>query len=419
MLAAALFQSPAQRASALVDAGIELSNRGRFSEAGEKFVQAIALDPKLAEAHHLLGLVRQNDGRHEAALQSFRTAIKLNPRFGAAQSRICELETNAARTREAGYDAALADCRRAAALDPKDAEPRLHSGWNLAQMGNHTAAVTEYRAAMKLDPASPNAKFELAMAHIALQEFDQAIPLLKETASAEPSNTNARFQLGSALVKKGDCEGAMPWLETATESSQKYYLLSGCLKKLNRAAEAAAAMEKVKELREGSDARMQAKFLAALAHKSLQAGALEEAIGHYRSALALGKDSSLAVDLAVALLRKGEPKEVIELLKAEPAPLARYQVALAHAALGQPAEARSTLELVLRERPRFVEAWYQMGQALLALGQFDTSESALRTAVQLRPDEAALRLAWAEALDKLGRKPDAAEQRQLAAKLPK
>ena len=35
-----------------------------------------------------------------------------------------------------------------------------------------------------------------------------------------------------------------------------------------------------------------------------------------------------------------------------------------------------------------------------------------------RPDESAIRLAWAEALQKLGKAQDAREQRQLAAKLP-
>ena len=49
--AAALAQSPAQQASKLVDIGVELSNRGRFHEAADKFVQALALDPDLAEAH--------------------------------------------------------------------------------------------------------------------------------------------------------------------------------------------------------------------------------------------------------------------------------------------------------------------------------------------------------------------------------
>ena len=36
LLAAALLQSPAQQASALVDAGVQLANLGRFNDRGER-----------------------------------------------------------------------------------------------------------------------------------------------------------------------------------------------------------------------------------------------------------------------------------------------------------------------------------------------------------------------------------------------
>jgi len=418
ILIAALFQSPPERASALVDAGVELSNRGRFQESAEKFVQALALDPNLAEAHYLLGLVRQQDGRAEAALQSFRAALKINPRYAAAQTRVCELDTTMARARETGYDKAVASCRRAIQLAPNDPEPHFHSGWTQAKLGNHAAAVQEYQTVLRLDAKFARVRFELAMAHIDAQEWDRAIPLLKEVAAAEPANTNARFQLGSVLVKKGDCAAAIPWLESATESAQKHYLLAGCFRQMNRTAEAAAAMAKVKELRQNSDARMQAKYLAAIAHQKAQAGDLEESIQGYRAALALGPDPQLAIDLAVALLKKGDAQEVVSLLGSESDPLARYQVALAYSKLGRIEEARSALELVVREKPGFVEAWYQLGVNWLALGNNSEAERALRTAARLRPDESAIRLAWAEALEKLGKVQEAREQRRLAGKVP-
>ena len=419
LLAAALLQSPAQRASAFLDAGIELSNRGRFQEAAEKFVQALALDPGLAEAHYLLGLVRQQDGRADAALQSFRAALKINPRYAPSQARVCELETGIARSRETGYDKALISCRRAIQLDHNDPEPHFHAGWLQATVGNHAAAIQEYKTVLRLDPKFARVRFELAMTYIDSQNPENGIPLLEQVVAAEPANTNARFQLGSALVKKGDCERAVPLLETATESAQKHYLLAGCFKKMNREVDAASALAKVKELRQGADARMQAKHLAAVAHGKAQAGELDGAIASYRAALDLVKDPTIAIDLAVALLKKGEAKEVVRLLGTETSPLARYQIALAYSKLGQSAEARSALHLAVRESPRFVEAWYQLGVSSLAAGQREDAERALRTAIQLRPDESAIRLAWAEALEGLGKVQEAREQRQLATKLPK
>jgi tetratricopeptide (TPR) repeat protein len=128
LLGMAMLQSHAQQASALLNAGVELAHQGRFNEAGDKIVQALALDPNLAEAHYLLGLVRHQDGRTEVALQAFRAALKINPRYADAQVRVCELETVFARANETGYYRALVSCRRAIQLDLRDPEPHFHSG---------------------------------------------------------------------------------------------------------------------------------------------------------------------------------------------------------------------------------------------------------------------------------------------------
>ncbi len=411
---ATLFAAALLQASTILDAGIELSHRGRFPEAAGKFVEALALDPGLFEAHYLLGLIRQQDGRAEAALASFQSALRLNPRYAQAQARVCELETKFARARETGYDKALAACRRAIALDPADPEPHYHAGWTHAKLGALPAAIAEYQTALRLDPKLPGARFDLAMAYTDSKDFARATPLLKDVVAAEPANTNARFQLGSVLAKQGDCASAIPHLESATEAAQKYYLLAGCYKKLNRETEAAAAFAKVKELREGVDARMQAKYRAAIAHQQAEAGRLDEAIAGYRAALELSPDSSLLIDLAVALLKKGDAAEVVKLLDAKADPLARYQVALAHLKLNHLDAARAALEQALAARPSFVEARYQLGVTLLALDHRAEAERELAAAVQARPDEPAFRAAWAQVLDKLGRSADARTQRRLS-----
>jgi tetratricopeptide (TPR) repeat protein len=412
-------QPASTSASALVDAGIELSHRGKFSEAGEKFVQALALDPNLAEAHYLLGLVRQQDGRTDAALASFRSALRIDPRYGAAQARICELTTVGARARDSGFEDARAECRGAIALDPKDPEPHFHIGWIEGKLGNHAKAIQQYQTVLRLNPRFPRVNFELSMAYLDAQKPDLAIPLLKEVVASEPQNGNARFQLGAALAKQGDCSSAIPLLETATESAQTQYVLAGCYKKVDRPEEAKFALAKVRQLREGADARMQAKYRAAVAHKHAAAGRLDEAIAEYRGVLELVNDLSVKIDLAVALLRKGEPQEVVRLLDGETDPLGRYQVALAWFKLGQHKEAIAMLESVVRARPQFVEAWYQLGLSSLVLERTADAERALRTASRLRPDEPGLRLAWAEALKKLGKLEEAREQTRLAERTSK
>ncbi|HUS07084.1 MAG TPA: tetratricopeptide repeat protein [Bryobacteraceae bacterium] len=416
VLFAFLAQAPSPRgAAALVDAGVELLHQEKFNEAAEKFVQAVALDPNLAEAHYLLGLVRQQSGRTDQALSSFRSAVRINPRYAEAQARVCELVTAAAKARETGFEAAANECRRAIALHGNDPESHFHLGWVEGKLGNRAHAMQEHQIVLRLNPKFPGAKYELAMAYLDSQELDSAIPILKEVIAAEPRNANARFQLGAALAKKGDCAAAIPMLETAPDNARTQYVLAGCYKKLNRGEEAESALNKVKKLRAGADARMQAKYRAAAAHKLAEAGKLDEAITEYRAALALVKDPAVAIDLAVALLKKGEPLEVVQLLGQGTDPLERYQVALAYFALKRFPEARTTLESVLRARPEFVEAWYQLGLTWLELGNALAAERSFRRATELRPDEPAFRLAWADTLRQLGRLEEARKQTGLAA----
>lgn len=407
----ALALQSAAAAGKLVDAGITLSHQGRFAEAGEQFVRALALDARHGEAHYLLGLVREQAGDRAAARESYMAAAKFRPGFGEPVARLCELDAARAQANESGYDAALATCRRASALLPRDPEPHFHAGWLMGQLGNHTGAIQSFRAAMALDPALPNLRFELALAYAAAQNFAQATALLKQVVAAEPQNGKAKFQLGSVLAKQGDCAGAVPLLERAAEGAQRHVLLATCLKKLGREEEAAAEFARARAAREGAEARMQAKYRAAVARKQADAGQLREAVEEYRAALALTPDDvTLKIDLAVALLKLNDKAAVRELLAGERDPLARYQLALAAEV---PREAAALLEEIVRDRPAFAEAWYQLGVTRAGLGDAAGAEAALAEATRLRPDRGAFRAAWAEALARLGRAKEAAEQRRL------
>lgn len=57
-----------------------------------------------------------------------------------------------ARSRETGYERALAECRIAMRLDPADPEPHFHAGWNLTKTGNRAAAIGEFRNTLRLAP---------------------------------------------------------------------------------------------------------------------------------------------------------------------------------------------------------------------------------------------------------------------------
>lgn len=66
-------------ASSLFNQGVIAWNAGKIPEAQKLFEQAVAADPKLAEAHYWLGMANVNQGKLPEAVKSFEEYLKLDP----------------------------------------------------------------------------------------------------------------------------------------------------------------------------------------------------------------------------------------------------------------------------------------------------------------------------------------------------
>jgi DNA-binding response OmpR family regulator len=68
-------------------------NRRAFEEAERLLLDAIAFDPTSAEAHTLLGVLRESWGQDHAAYHCYKTALEIDPHFSPALDnlrRYCE-----------------------------------------------------------------------------------------------------------------------------------------------------------------------------------------------------------------------------------------------------------------------------------------------------------------------------------------
>ena len=145
--------------------------------------RALALDESLAEAHATLGLLHYIfDWDWPAAEQEYRRAIDMNPGYPAAHQWYALYLTAMGRTTEA-----IAEARRAQALDP------------LSLIINTDLGVVFYRA----------------------RQYDTAIATYRKTLEIEPDFVTARWELGRALVQSGAHADGIAELDRAVRLSDR------------------------------------------------------------------------------------------------------------------------------------------------------------------------------------------------------
>jgi tetratricopeptide (TPR) repeat protein len=249
--------------------------QGKLEEADAGFARVIKLDPKFAEAHFNLGLVREEEGRYEEAIPSFQKALTLQPKLhganlflGISEFRLNHLtEAVAAVQKEtAAYpkdanawmwlgvvrlaqdraeDAAEA-LDRADKLKPGDQDILYHRGrahllvskdsygdmfkvdphsWLVhrvlaqanAEAERHVEAIEEYEAAIKLAPDQPGLHEELGSEYRNANKIPEAKQAFQRELEIDPNNVLARYKLGAIAVEEGDGATGKRLMEAAQQ----------------------------------------------------------------------------------------------------------------------------------------------------------------------------------------------------------
>lgn len=145
---------------------------GRINEAIGELSLAASLDPRLSEAHSLLGVAYDRKGMHDRAKDAYDRAIK---------------------------------------NDPQDAQTLNNLGFSLYQNGNYRAAVDKLKRAARLAPTDQRILNNLALAQIRLGKSDDAY---KNFARAGGEVTG-RLNTAAMLERLGRNEEAIKHYEAA------------------------------------------------------------------------------------------------------------------------------------------------------------------------------------------------------------
>lgn len=162
--------------------GLHHHQSGRFAEARRCYEQALAMEPRQADALHLLGVIAHQTGDNQTAAELIGKAIALAP--------------------AASYHANLGNVFQA--------------------LGRFAAAVAAYEAATRLQPDYAEAHYNLGNAQLALNRFNAALAAYDTALRLKPDYAEALSNRSNALNSLGRTEAAIESLEAAIRLRPDY-----------------------------------------------------------------------------------------------------------------------------------------------------------------------------------------------------
>jgi Tfp pilus assembly protein PilF len=155
-----------------LESGRAFLNEGRLNEAISEFSTAASLDPRLGEAHNLLGVAYAQKGLPERAKESYERAVK---------------------------------------VEPDDAQTLNNLGFTLYQNGNYRAAIDRLKRAVKLAPHDERILNNLGLALCRVGQFEQAYKYFARAGGELTGNLN----IAKMLERFGREEDAIKYYEGA------------------------------------------------------------------------------------------------------------------------------------------------------------------------------------------------------------
>lgn len=301
-----------------------LKAQGRSSEAADRLEAALRLQAGWMPAMAELIGLLQAQQRHEQALNRVLLELDASPQDPAGLYRLAARCASALARPHQAVTLLLRVLELAPTASDYDGLAQLYQ-----QLGETDQALWAFEQALALAPHQALIWLHQAQFYRALGRSEFAILAYHRACLEQPGYQEAIYQLGSYLIALGRETELQAWLAHIDAGAAGKALLAQSCQAKGQAAQA------VSLLREAA-------------------------------ALAPG-DLVIRVNLAAALLDRGKARILPQ---------------------AQAREALQILQDVLRQAPHLLQAHYNLGMALNALGRFEEALAAYRQALRLNPGDA-------------------------------
>jgi predicted Zn-dependent protease len=426
---------------ALVLMGVVLDSEQRYREAESYYGRALKIAPNSVQvlnnlANHYLGTgnrVRARDlylkalavdlHHANANLQMAQISVeeKQGPQALAYLSRLGEAgnlrpDVVLLRARALALSGRCADAGPILGklAEQVSGDERLYFsiGMTEAECKLYERAERSFSRALDADPRNPEVLYNLGLAALRADHAERAQSVLEIALKERPDDPDCYFALAQAVLKQERPLDAAALLakaqKVAPDRTDIVLLIAQVSAQLEFYEDSATAYDRYLSLKPADDVgRRERGFVLALANQSKSA--LRDLEWYVRKH---PRDAMGFYELAVAQLYEDRAKAFASLDRAlalDPALFqARYSRALLNIEDEKPAAAIDDLRLFLEREPKNYRALAHLGQAYLALNRTNEADEVLKKAVALAPDSSLVLVQYRRALEKLGRKQEAA-----------
>jgi len=215
-----------------------MSRHDALHQAGRECNKALDADPRVVEAHYLLGTVYKEEGRLDLAIQAFSGAIHLDPHYVRAFNMLAAVQVQKGNLAEATenykqaidifpknsaahlglgeiymkqarYEDAMNELNTALAINPNSVATHLAMAKALESRGNSAAAIREYEQVIKLKPDESEAYAAIGQLHESQGEYNAAVDQLQVALKSVPQDRGLRERLADDLLRLDRSDDAL------------------------------------------------------------------------------------------------------------------------------------------------------------------------------------------------------------------